>query len=474
MGYMEDKNLGLTGYLGIWAGKILISATRLTRRGGTTFPGRVSLKIAPDILAALSQQTGSGNIIVSGTNGKTSTTALLTHMVKTAGYTAVSNQAGSNLSWGIATSLIDASSWRGRLSRRYGVLEIDEGYFPKLAGQLQPLGAVVTNIFPDQLDRFGEIDTVRQYISRGLSAMPVSAFRVLNADDPYLASLESGPGATWYYGLETLPIQEKQASANRDYICPRCQNRLNYRQVFLAHQGHYHCPHCGFERPRPQVTLLEYEENADRTAALKISIEGQSEEICCPLPGIYNVYNVLAAVTAARSLGLPVDIIKKALLSFPRTGGRLKKVALMDGRILIIGLMKNAVGAGQALAQALSGQKTAEDEKISLLIAINDRLADGRDISWLWNVEFEQLAACRGLLYPVIVAGSRAWDMAVRLKYAGLNEHQIVVEKNLEAALLAALQATPPRKNIHALTNYTAQAALNRALDRLKISRAKE
>ncbi len=482
MGKSSHKRLGLNGYLGIWLGKLLISATRLTGRGGTTLPGRLSLKLTPEILSSLSRQITKGNLVVTGTNGKTTTTALLSHILKTAGYPTVSNTTGSNLSWGIATSLIGASNWNGKLHYKYGVLEIDEGFFPRLVGPLQPIEAVITNIFPDQLDRFGEVEVVRQNIDRGLRDMPAHSLRILNADDPLLASLENFQDRTWYFGLE-VPLEKKQQLSERQiqgHTCPRCRQMLLYRQVFLAHLGHYRCPGCGFERPQPQVALLDYRETSTGAAVLKLALKGRQEEIQSPLPGGYNAYNVLAGVTAALALGLPTNTIKRALSSFPRVNGRLQRITLGgDRKTLMVALIKNAVGADQALTHLLfrRGWKTGqaiwktkndkqehEGEKASLLIAINDRLADGIDVSWIWNAEFERLANYREHFYTVTVSGTRAWDMAVRLKYAGLDHRRIRVEKNLEAALKSTLQATPPGKSVYILSNYTALAELNRAL----------
>lgn len=515
MGDNVHTAFGLTDYLGIWLGKILTSATRLAGRGGTTFPGRLSLKLAPGILSGLSRQTTGGNIVITGTNGKTTTTALLAHILQTAGYSTVSNNTGSNLSWGIATSLINASTWGGKLNCRYGVLEVDEGFFPGLAGQLQPVGAVVTNIFPDQLDRFGGVDNIQQSINRGLVSMPAHSFQILNADDPFLASLEKHPGPTWYYGLEVPPAQNRQLFGHQGqgYICPHCRQILGYRQVFLAHLGHYRCPGCGFERPHPEVALLDYSQTPEGTAILKLDLKGRREEMQCLLPGSYNVYNLLAGLTAALALGIPVNTIKRALSSFSRVNGRLQRIELRDGKkSVVIALIKNAVGVDQALTHLLFGrgwnpaptayerglnraptayekgwnpaqtvngrewnpapgigkEENRKQEKISLLIAINDRLADGVDVSWLWNAGFEQLAGCQENFYTVTVSGTRAWDMAVRLKYAGLDCRRIMVEKNLELALKFTLKATPPGKTVYILPNYTALAALNRALRSLE------
>ncbi len=462
----EHTGFGPTDYLGIWVGKMLISAARLAGREGGTLPGRISLRLAPGVLAGLSKQPTKGNLVITGTNGKTTTTALLVHILQTAGYSTVSNNTGSNLSWGIATSLINASTWSGNLKRRYGVLEVDEGFFPLLAGQLQPVGAVVTNVFPDQLDRFGEMEYVRQSINRGLAAMPARSFRVLNADDPFLASLEDRRDATWYFGLEapSVPETDTSGASNPGYICPRCRQFLDYRQIFLAHLGHYRCWDCGFERPRPQVSLLGNRQNEKGEMIMKLDLQGEQMDIRNPLPGICNVYNVLAGVTAALALGLPVSTLKKALSGFSPSGGRQKRITLGETKkILVITLIKNAVGADQALAQLPCGQ-----EKFSLLMAINDRPADGIDVSWLWNARFEQLAGCQERFHTLTVSGTRAWEMALRLKYAGLDEQQIAVEKNPGKALRMVLLGTPPGNTIYIWSNYTALAELGRALKGLK------
>ncbi|HHX87794.1 MAG TPA: DUF1727 domain-containing protein, partial [Firmicutes bacterium] len=425
-----------------------------------------SLKLAPGILRALAGQATKGNIIITGTNGKTTTAALIAHILKSAGYPVVSNSAGSNLSWGITTSLINASTWGGKLNRRYGVLEVDEGVFPGLAGQLHPAGAVITNIFPDQLDRFGTVDNIQQSIQRGLAAITENCFQVLNADDPFLASLQDNCSHRWYYGLEMPPDQNLLSGHQiQNYTCPHCRQILHYRQVFLAHLGHYRCPACGFTRPRPEVSLLSYSRTPEGTVTLNLNLKGLREEVHCHLPGSYNVYNLLAGLTAALALDIPVSTIKQALSSFSPANSRLKRLTLRKSKqSLVISLMKNAVGADQALEQVLD-----TNQELSLLIVINDQLADGVDVSWLWNARFEQLADCQERFFTLTVSGTRAWDMAVRLKYAGLDYHRIVVQKNLELALTSTLQATPPGKTVFILPNYTALAGINRAVRRLGI-----
>jgi UDP-N-acetylmuramyl tripeptide synthase len=470
---MNDKpsghiaKLGLKSHLGILIGKLLAASTRLTGRGGTTLPGRTALKLSPAIMGHLAGQLAGGAVIVTGTNGKTTTASLITGMIRQAGYSFVHNRSGSNMSWGVASSLIDHSSWSGRLPGDYGVMEVDEGAFPEVVKAICPRGAVITNIFRDQLDRFGEIDHIQKTIKRGLENIPGSGFQVLNADDPSLTSMQnSWKGQKWFYGFElSLPEDKFQNTARDLKSCPLCSSRLDYDQVYFAHLGHYRCPSCSFRRPQPDVRLLERTTGPGNSSILKLDLKGRPLEVTFPLMGTYNLYNALAAITCGLALEIPLESLRQAVSDALPSFGRMERFVI-DSKELLMVLIKNPVGANEVMRTLIE-----KDSALHLLIAINDKLADGTDVSWLWDADFEQLAAIRQRLSTVIVSGIRAWDMAVRLKYAGLEDSKISVEENMREAIMKGLQLTPPGETLFVMPTYTAMLEMRRIINAMGFGR---
>lgn len=452
---------------GIWTAKVLTALTRIIGRGGTTLPGRVALKIEPAITSILSAQLAESSIIVSGTNGKTTTSALITGILKEAGYKCTHNQAGSNLSWGVASSLIGASTWSGRLDADYAVMEVDEGAFPGVTREIRPGGVVLTNIFRDQLDRYGEVDHVRDSIKRGLMVQPEGGFEVINADDPSLASIESSSGKKrWTYGLELdLPADTFQNTGRDIKTCPICAEKLDYDKIYFAHLGHYHCHTCSYKRPEPDVKLIGQTAKPDGTTFLQISFPETEIEVKNSLPGTYNLYNVLAAVTCAKALDIPDAIVTQTLEMAAPSFGRMELFELEE-KTIIMALIKNPVGANEVLRTIL-----AQTDKIGLLVAINDKIADGTDVSWLWDVDFEQLSLISERLSNVTVSGLRAWDMAVRFKYAGLDPGQVQVEEDPAEAINRALKQTPPGGRLFILPTYTVMLEMRRALNKLGLGK---
>jgi len=452
---------------GIWMGKLVMAAARLTGRGGTTLPGRAALKYSPDILPHLGRLLPHGSVLVTGTNGKTTTSTLLTGILRLAGCRCVHNQAGSNLSWGVISSLLGASTWSGKIPGDIGVMEVDEGAFPAVVEDLKPRGAIVTNIFRDQLDRFGEIDHVQKKIKSGLDHLPQDGFQIINADDPSLTGICSDHhGKIWHYGLELkLPPDSSQNTARDIKSCPRCRHQLHYERIYFAHLGHYRCLHCNFKRPKPDVALSECSVTPDGRTEIELNLQGKTLHLTYPLMGTYNLYNALAAAACATALGVAAEVIGEALAKAAPSFGRMERM-IMDGRTLIMALIKNPAGANEVLRTL-----TEKEGKIHLLIAINDKIADGTDISWLWDADFEQLESIRERLAPVVVSGLRAWDMAVRLKYSGLDPAGIVVEKNPKQAILKALKLTPPGEALFIMPTYTAMFDLRRTLNSLGVGK---
>ncbi len=451
----------------IVVGKALIAITRLLGRGGTTLPGRLAIRIKPDLAELLAGQLLKGALVVTGTNGKTTTSALIKNILKAAGYSCIHNQSGSNMSWGVASALVDSASVGGTITADWALMEADEGAFPKIVQDIRPLGVVVTNIFRDQLDRYGEIDRIQEAIGRGMQAQPAGGFQVINADDPSLVSLGGLEGKQRLtYGLEIDLIEDSFLNTGRDTkTCPLCKKELTYERVYFAHLGHYHCPACDFRRPMPDVQLTALTIKADGSSLLTIETFDRQININSPLPGTYNYYNLLAALTCALALKIPEEKAVKTLETSNPSFGRMENFTVND-RELVIALIKNPVGANEVLRTILN-----RAEKAILLVAINDKIADGTDVSWLWDVDFEQLAARPEQLTATFAAGLRARDMAVRFKYAGLDWQQVLVEENSGTALRRALQATPPGGKLYILPTYTAMLEIRRHLNRMGYGR---
>lgn len=457
----------LKALCGVWIGKTLIFLTRMLGRGGTTLPGRIALLIAPDISTYLSGQLTEGSLIITGTNGKTTTASLIKDILNEAGFKCIHNQAGSNMSWGVASTLVEAASITAHLRGEVAVLEVDEGSFPGIARKINPRAVVATNIFRDQLDRFGEIDHIRDSIQRGLEALSPGGFQVINADDPSLVSLQNSSNSVrWYYGLELdLPPYVFQNTGRDVKTCPRCLTDLAYNNIYFAHLGHFYCPNCKYKRPEPDFKLIGCETNAEGLNKLQIKTPEKEIEVTYPLLGTYNLYNVLAAVACAHGLNIQEDIIEKALEKAVPPFGRMEPFK-KDGKEVIMALIKNPVGANEVLRTILD-----QTGDLNILIAINDNIADGRDISWLWDVDFEQLITVINNLSNVIVTGQRSWDMAVRLKYAGLDPDQIQVEEDSAKAVKAAIAKTKIDNKLFILPTYTALLEIRRSLNQMGLGK---
>ncbi len=451
----------------IWSGKILIALTRVLGRGGTTLPGRAALRIAPRLLSSLSAPLPQGSLIVTGTNGKTTTSALITAILKNAGYRCINNQSGSNMSWGVASALLAAVSWTGHLPGNYAVMEVDEGAFPGVVSSIKPRGVVITNVFRDQLDRYGEVDHVLDAIKKGLEMQPEGCFEVINADDPSLAGIALNKAKKrWTYGLELdLPAGTFENTGRDMKTCPICTKKLNYDKIYFAHLGHYHCLSCGYRRQDPDVKLTGSTANPDGSSSVRISLPGENIAVNFHLMGTYNLYNLLAAVTCARALDISTTAMRGALEQSTPSFGRME-IFKLENKTIVMALIKNPVGANEVLRTIL-----AQKNRINILVAINDKIADGTDVSWLWDVDFEQLVSIEDKLSGVMVSGLRAREMAVRFKYAGLDTARIGIEENTAAAIGRALEQTSEGSRLFILPTYTAMLEMRRTLNKMGLGK---
>jgi lipid II isoglutaminyl synthase (glutamine-hydrolysing) len=435
------------------------ASRRSGRGGGTTLPGRVLLRMEPEAIARLGVGLDGGSTIISATNGKTTTAGMLAAILDAEGRPPVHNRAGSNMTWGVATALLEQ---RGA----EGLFEVDEAWLPRVAQQLRPRLIVLGNLFRDQLDRYGEMEALAEEWAKAVAALPAGTGLALNADDPLIADLGRDPATerprdgVLYFGIEdhSQALPELQHAFDAKH-CRRCGHPYAYEVAFVGHLGHYSCPNCGAGRPRPDVAATRIELRGMEGSAATVRVPGGEIEVELPLPGLYNVYNALAAIAAAIELGVAPERVAAALRDMRAAFGRVETIVLNDdGSSVAILLIKNPAGANEVL-RTLKLEAEGHDEGIDLWIALNDRIADGRDVSWVWDADFEVLS---GAVRRVTCAGTRAPEMALRLKYAGWPEERIAVEPEIATSLDAAVAASPGR--LFALPTYTALLELRKLL----------
>jgi UDP-N-acetylmuramyl tripeptide synthase len=448
--------------------------------GGTTLPGRLALALAPEIVPTLARQLRHGVVLISGTNGKTTTARLVGEIAQAAGLRVVHNRAGANLLSGIAAALLAHATARGRVRGDLGVFEVDEATLPAALLATGPRLVVLLNLFRDQLDRYGEIDLLADRWRRALARLPHDAAVVYNADDPLVAEVAgTHAGRRVAFGLDAVPdaLPPRQApehAADSRY-CYACGRPYVYTLVTLGHMGHYACPQCGTARPGADVRAVDVRlEGVDgATFVVHAGADGGSQHappapgstrlaVRTRLPGLYNVYDATAAAAAAWALGVDATAIARGLGETAPAFGRGERVVL-DGREAVMLLAKNPAGFNEVLRTVLLA-----DSNPVVLIAINDLLADGRDVSWLWDVDFELLA---DRVHAAVVTGLRGAEMALRLKYAGVPSERITLVHDSALALAAALQRLPDGRRLYILPTYTAMLQLRALLARQGVVR---
>ncbi len=436
-------------------------ASRTLRRGGgTAVAGLVAQRVDPRLASRLGAQLGRGSALVTGTNGKTTTARMLAAIAREAGLRPLANASGSNLMRGVTTALLDQTDLLGRVrdpADRLGVFEVDEATLPEAAQALAPRAIVFTNLFRDQLDRYGEVDTVAGLWRRTLAELPDDTTIVLNADDPAVASLaEDHRGTAVTYGIEDTSVAQEHLDHASDYrFCLSCGEELAYSAAFYGHVGHWRCPACGQTRRQPDVRATCVELAPQRTRLTLATPQGELE-IELPLAGLYNAENALAATAGALAIGLPLAAIEHALNGFRAAFGRQERFQV-DGREVLVLLGKNPTGLNQVLRAIAAATGNGGQH---LLLFLNDGIADGRDISWIWDTDYELIADS---VASVVVSGTRAEELALRLNYADLRVEP-TVERGVKAALNAALAQTPPGETLYVLPTYTAMLEVRELL----------
>lgn len=432
-------------YTAILFSKLAYYLIKLTKKsGGTSFAGMLALKICPDFLKYC-RKYAFQIATVTGTNGKTTTSGILANILEQDKNRVIHNVKGANMLTGIA-NVFALNLPCKRFD--YAVLESDEAYLTKLYNYLHADFLIVTNLFRDQLDRYGELSTTAGFIQNAIDKINPILF--LNADDPLVSNLGKNK-EVFYYGFENVEFcsekQNTQTTAPSEVFNCICGEKLEYSKQFFAQQGHYYCSKCGYKRP--ELTFKGFAKIYDNYSELKIDFENKSYNFRVNLVGLYNAYNALGAISFALFTGIPYETIYKAVENYKSIFGRTEK-RIINGHETLIQLIKNPTGASEVL-------KTV-DLNSDIIIAINDNYADGRDVSWLWDADFEQL---KNTNKTITVSGIRAKDMAVRLKYAGIPTDKIKIEENLKTAIETVSNNSTEEK-ITILPTYTALLKLNK------------
>ena len=447
--------------------------SRLRGGGATSAPGRVLIGLDRDAIGSLGTRLSRGSALISATNGKTTTAAMAAAIFEHAGIELVHNAEGANMAGGIATALLAAARPGGTIAGELGLFEVDELWLDRVAAQLNPRAIVLGNLFRDQLDRYGELETIADRWAAGLPAQTL----VLNADDPLVADLGRERDGALYFGVEddSLALAGMAHAADAKH-CRRCGAPYVFDAIYLGHLGHYHCPSCGQRRPQPSVSAHDVVLEGVHAARFRLRTPAGEDSVRLALPGLYNVYNALAATALATALAVPLESVLAGLRDTRPAFGRAEVVALSPAcdrngstaapRELRILLVKNPAGANEVLRTL-----ALEPGEHDLLGVLNDRIADGRDVSWIWDADFELLA---GRARRFTCSGTRAAELATRIKYAGVDVERIVVEPDLRRALdAAAVDRNQTQAPLYALPTYTAMLALRELLvARGELSRA--
>jgi len=425
------------------AGKL----SRLTGRGGgTTLPGKLLWKLDPGAIDLLARRLPQGSVLISATNGKTTTTAMVAEILRPRLLVA-HNNSGANLVSGVASTLLRAGG------AQLGLFEVDEGALPEVARRVRPKALLLGNLFRDQLDRYGELEIVAARWRAAVAELS-DAQLVLNGDDPQVGDLARVHGGARVFGLDD-PRRARPAlqhAADSKY-CLRCGHPYDYAAAYVGHLGDYKCPNCGHARPSLDVVARDIELQGLDGASFTLHAPEGETRVQLALPGLYNVYNAVGAAALALALGVPIDDVAAGLQRFSAAFGRFERISIGDRQLLML-LIKNPAGANEVVRTLVEGSTPRV-----AVIALNDEIADGRDVSWIWDVDFEPLLEG---LDTLVATGERAAELALRFAYGGLPRDRIEVVPSLGAALDRGLELTPAGGDLAVLPTYTAMLALRK------------
>ena len=429
------------------------AAGRLSRfagaGGGTTVPGKLLWKLDPGAIDRLAARLPLGSAVISATNGKTTTAAMAASILRER-FRLAHNSSGANLVSGVASTLLDARS------AELGLFEVDEAALPEVLSRVKPKAVCLGNLFRDQLDRYGELEHVAEGWRSAVRALPSAAALAVNGDDPQVGELARERPEALVFGVDdpSAARMSLQHAADSKY-CVRCGTPYEYAAVYVGHLGDYRCPACGHSRPRLNVVAREIALDGLESVSFSLVTPSGTQTVRLGVPGLYNVYNALAAASLALSLGAALEEIVSGLESFSAAFGRFERITVGDRGLLML-LIKNPAGANEAVRTIVDAGAPAV-----AVIALNDGIADGRDVSWIWDVDFEPLI---GGLTRLVATGDRAAELALRFKYGGLDANAIEVVPSLEAALDRGLELTPPGGELVVLPTYTAMLALRQVV----------
>ena len=433
------SKISIKSIISILATKFTIFITKTLLKGGTTFPGKVALKLDKDILTKVA--LGYNVILVTGTNGKTTTTSMIYNILKEKGYSVITNNTGANLYPGIVTTFVDNYKFSDKNHEKFAVIEVDEANVKFITEKITPTVITVTNLFRDQLDRYGEVYTTLNKILEGVYNVPTSKL-ILNGDESLLGKLDI-KNPVVFYGFKTNINENKTIDINADAkFCKFCKTPYKYNFVTYNHLGDYYCTGCGYKRPEISYGVDEIIDLTSESSTVKIN----NTEIFLSQSGVYNIYNALCAYSIAKELGVDDLTIKKSLESQSSSFGRQETINIEDKEVKII-LVKNPAGYNQALDTLCLSK-----EPFSAAFILNDNYADGRDVSWIWDVNFEHLNDVD--LNEIYVSGLRSYDMAVRLKTAGLDSSKFSITEEYDA--LTERIKESKNKKVYILATYTA------------------
>jgi lipid II isoglutaminyl synthase (glutamine-hydrolysing) len=435
--------------LAVGTAKTVTQLVKMLNLGAASvLPGEISRRLHPDLLPLLFEQVNYGVILVVGTNGKTTTSLLLRKILEDRGFKVTHNSSGANLINGLTTALLVDTQITGKLETDYAILEVDENILPLVLQNCQPQYILGLNLFRDQLDRYGEVDTIARRWQKAISSLPSETTILLNADDPTLAYLgHQLTQKVLFFGLNEPQLYLETIPHAVDSIyCPRCGYLLNYQGVYLSHLGDYRCPNCGFAKSKTTLDSQEWPQI---------------------LIGVYNKYNTIAAGLLAETIGIQREEIFATIQNFKAAFGRAEELTIDNKQIRIL-LSKNPVGMNETI-RTVKDIKKIELSSVTLLV-LNDRIPDGTDVSWIWDVDTETLTNQGGTL---IISGDRTYDMALRLQYSEPTFNnpnlQLIVQENLAQAISTALKMTPQNETLHILPTYSAMLEVRENLVGRKI-----
>ena len=433
------RKISIKTIISILSAKFTLFLTKTILKGGTTFPGRVALKIDKNILSKISK--GYKVILVTGTNGKTTTTSMIYNIIKESGHPVITNNTGANLFPGIVTTFVDNFKFGSKVKDNYAVIEVDEANLKYITEYITPEVITVTNLFRDQLDRYGEVYTTLNKILEGIYNVPETTL-ILNGDESLLGKLDL-KNPVHFYGFDKAVNDNKTIEINADAkFCKFCKTPYEYNFVTYNHLGDFYCPNCGYKRSDLMYAVTDIIDiNADSS-----TIKFNDLEVSINQSGTYNIYNGLCAYSIAKELGIDDSVIKKSLENQSSSFGRQETINI-EGKDVKIFLVKNPAGYNQSLDTICLNK-----ERFAAAFLLNDNYADGQDVSWIWDVDFEKLTETN--IDEVYISGLRAYDMAVRLKTAGLDPNKFVIEEQYETLTEAIKNGSCDK--LYILATYTA------------------